>query len=73
MAATYKVRRRLQPVLKPVVPQQLGRSADRVLRRGLVKDAPDAALMAEHLTERYADDIRLLARLSGHDLDHWLG
>lgn len=72
VAATYRVRRRLQPVLKPVVPQQLARSADRVLRRGLVKDAPDPAVMAA-LTERYADDIRLLARLSGHDLDHWLG
>ncbi len=70
VAAAYRLRRRLQPHLKPYVPRPLVRAVDDRLKRGLRRTTADAAVMAE-LAEVYRDDVRLLSELTGRDLSHW--
>ena len=70
VAAAYALRRRAQPVLKPLLPAALVRRVDDRLRRGLHKQAPDPQVI-EHLSEVYRDDIALLSRLLQRDLSAW--
>ncbi len=70
VAAAYRLRRRLQPHLKPLVPRPVVRAVDGRLQRGLRRDAPDPAVMKE-LADVYRDDVRLLSEHAGRDLAHW--
>lgn len=71
IASAYRVRRRLQPYVKPFVPSHLQRLVDARLIGGLDRAHLDLALRRE-LISIYTDDIRLLAELVDRDLEHWL-
>jgi hypothetical protein len=67
----YRLRRRLRPWLKPVVPDWAQRRADVLLASGLRREQISAEVRVE-LTNVYRDDVRLLEELIGRDLSDWL-
>lgn len=70
LALAYQARRRLQPLLKPWLPRALVDAADARMAGGLRRVPADQEVMAE-LRAFYADDVDLLARLTGKDLSTW--
>ncbi|MEP6695491.1 MAG: sulfotransferase [Pseudonocardiales bacterium] len=71
IAGAYRMRRRLQPYLKPLVPAGLQRVVDARLLRGLDRPEFDPQIRRQ-LVELYAEDIQQLAQLIGRDLADWL-
>lgn len=71
VANAYRLRRVLQPYVKPFVPRRVQRFVDDRLIGGLDKPHLDPATRQE-LIEIYRDDIGLLGELTGRDLGHWL-
>jgi hypothetical protein len=72
VATGYKLRRRLQPLLKPIVPVKVQRTLDHQLRRGLRRESADPKTRMHLLQDVYADDIHELETLLGRPLSHWL-
>lgn len=70
VATAYRLRRRLRPVLKPIVPPGLQRRADKILAAGLEREKVDPVVRKE-LEEVYRDDVALLEKLIGRDLSAW--
>lgn len=68
--AAYRIRHRLGPLLRPLVPSPVKDRLDALLAHGLERPRIDAATRAR-LVEIYRDDIRLLGHLIGRDLSHW--
>ena len=71
LGAVLRSRRWIGPPLKKVLPERLRPAIERFVQRGL--DRP--TLAPEHrarLVDTYADDVRLLERLTGRDLSPWL-
>lgn len=71
VSVAYRLRRRLRPWVKPVVPPWAQARADGLLASGLKRQAMPPAARQE-LIEVYRDDIRQLEDLTGRDLSGWL-
>jgi hypothetical protein len=69
--SAYRLRHRLGPALRPLVPQSIKDRLDAWLARGLAKP-PLADDVRAELVEIYRSDIALLEDLIGRDLSHWV-
>lgn len=71
VSTAYRLRRRLRPWLKPIVPPWAQRRADDLLASGLKRETMSPETR-RHLVDVYRDDIHLLEGLIGRDLSAWL-
>lgn len=71
VSTAFRLRRRLRPWLKPIVPQWAQRRADGLLVTGLKRE-PIAPDVRGHLVDIYREDVSLLQALIGRDLSGWL-
>lgn len=70
-AAALLVRRRLRGVLRPLLPDAVKLSVNRLVERSLARPALEDADRTR-LAELYRSDITDLGRMLGRDLSHWL-